>query len=541
MMKWEQRTPLIPYAKKDDILTKLMKIRGIENIKEFLNPPATVLNDPYILNNIEDAAIVIIKAITSGKKICISADPDSDGVMSTAIMYRYLIKQTDNVYIIYSERSKGHGIGNQIEQITEDTDLVIILDSSTNDYDAVKSITDKGMEVVILDHHAPEETYRDHDKAIIVNPQLDDYPNKEISGAAVVFKTIQVIDDSLGTGEVYDYIDLVACGIYADMMDVSVLENRYIIKRGMENIKNLGLKAILEVNKIDKVDSQTIGFKIAPLINGSARLENLGMAIQLMISDNYAECMSIVSEMILLNEDRRIKEQKLFEEYRKQVNEEDKVIIILHEEESKSFNGLVATKVAQEYKRPAIVARNHGGTIAGSYRSYGDFSMLNFMNKFKKLITYAVGHDGAGGVAFKTFHLDRLKKAIEKELDGFDFDPKIEYDIEIECKEISNELILDIGKFDYLTGKGFPASKFLVKNIFVDDNPKTMGKNNDTVKIICNNITVMKFKTDERWAEDVGFLDTIDVVGQLNLNVWTNWKKETTITNQVFADDYRIV
>jgi single-stranded-DNA-specific exonuclease len=540
-MKWIQKEPLISYSKKDSIITKLLKIRGIKNHKEFLNPSKDNLHNPYLLNNIELAASKIIDAVKSGEKIGISCDIDVDGVSSTALMYRYLKHLTDNIYILYHERDAGHGIGNQTSKIEDGTDLIIVLDSSTNDYDACREISEKGISIIILDHHMYEN---ENPHALIVNPQMPNckYPNKSISGVGVVYKTLQVIDDIIGLGIVDDYIDIVAVGMYADMMRCDILENRYIIKTGMENIQNSGIKAILEHNKIDKasIDSQTIGFKIAPLINGVARLNNIALAIELLICDDYKRCLSLVAEMTVLNEQRRVTEQKLFEEYRKQINEDDKVIIVTHDEESKSFNGLVATKIAQEYKRPVIVARNHGGIIAGSFRSYGDFDMNKFLKKFK-FISYAVGHPYAGGIGLKNFHLNRLKESINIELANETFEPVLEYDMELQSREISNDLVLEIKKFDYLTGEGFRPAKFLIKDVFVDDNPKVMGKGNDTVKIKCDNLDIIKFKTDPTWASDVCVLDTVEVVGSLNLNVWTNWKKETTITNQCMADDIRIV
>jgi single-stranded-DNA-specific exonuclease len=538
-MKWVKRIPEIEYKKNDNILSKLLKIRGIKNQKEFLNPSRDNLYSPYLLANIELVASKIIEAVKGNKKIGLSCDIDTDGVSSTAFMYRYLKHLTDNVYILYHERDAGHGIENQIDKIEENTDLIIILDSSTNNAEPCKTISEKGIDIIILDHHKFEN---ENPYALIVNPQMPNckYPNKSISGVGVVYKVLQVVDDTVGLGIVDDYIDIVAVGMYADMMRCDVLENRYIIKTGMENVTNYGLKAILEHNKVEKVDSQTIGFKIAPLINGVTRLNNIALAIDLLTCDDYKTCLSLVAQMTLLNENRKVIEQKLFEEYRKQINEEDKIIIVTHNEESKSFNGLVATKIAQEYKRPVIVARDHGGTIAGSFRSYGDFDMNKFLKKLK-FISYAVGHEFAGGVALKSFHLNRLKDAIATELANETFEPVLAYDLELDSRDITNDLVLEVQKFDYLTGEGFRPAKFLIKDVFVDDNPKVMGKGNDTVKIKCDNLDVIKFKTDSTWASDVGVLDTIEVIGSLTLNVWTNWRKETTITNQCMCDDYRLL
>jgi single-stranded-DNA-specific exonuclease len=538
-LKWIQREPKEKYRKKDDLITKLAKIRGVSNIDSFLNPSSEDLHSPFLLENIEDACNIIIKAIYQRKKICVSVDPDSDGLFSTSIMVRFLRQFTDNVYYTYHQRSMGHGIENQIQYIQEDTDLLIILDSSTNSVDACKEISEKGIEIVILDHHAVEV---DNPYALIVNPQKDKYPNKEISGAGVTFKAIQVMDETLQSDTVFNFIDLCGMGMYADMMSVSVPENRFIIIEAMKNIHNTGLKCILKSKSIDEesVNSQTIGFIISPLINGVARLERIELALDLLMSDDEMECMLIVKEMMDLNEKRKEKEKELVDQYLPQVNTEDKVIVVTDTNASKGFNGLVATKLSQEFQRPTIVLRDHKGSLSGSFRTYGDFKMKTFLRN-SKLVNSAEGHEQAGGIIMYKRQLDFLKEYMNDTLKNVVFESNIEYDLEIDSDDISFDLIKEVDKFNLLTGQGFPAIKFKVKNILVDERV-IMGKQKNVLKIKCDGLNLMKFKVKEDYAENVEDMDTLEVIGQLNINEWYNWGKRQTITEkQVFIDDYLIV
>lgn len=539
-MKWQQRNTT--KFDQDDILGSLLKARGIKNSDEFLNPTSKVLHNPMLLGNIGEACERILKAIKNGERIAISADCDSDGVFSTAIMARYLSKFTDNYYITYNQRSEGHGVENQLDKVEDGTSLIIVLDSSTNSVDACATLRDRGIDVVILDHHDHE---KNNPHALIVNPKLDDtYPNKFISGAGVVYKVVQVLDESLGSGEVDEYIDLVACGMYADMMPVDVPENRYMIIQGMKNIKNMGLQAILKVNSIehDSINSQTIGFTISPLINGAARKDEIQLGIDLLTCDDWERCVHLVVRMKELNEERKAEEKELFEKYVTKINPEDKILVAIDEEASKNFNGLIANKIAQEFKRPAIVMREHEGSLAGSYRGYAGFDMRSFLNQkpIRKLLKYAVGHPGAGGIGLKASNYPKFSETVNNLLKDIDFRPSFDYDFEIDARQVTTKMINEIAVFDYLTGEGFPTAKFLIKNLFVEENPKVMGKNRDTVRISCKGMDVMKFKVNDQWASEVGELDYIEVIGQLKVNEFRKWNGDILITNQVLAEDYKI-
>jgi single-stranded-DNA-specific exonuclease len=548
-MSWVKRNPKIKYSNKDDIVTKLLKIRGIEDRENFLNPKISSLHSPYLLKNIEYVKDRIIEAIKNGSKIAISLDSDADGITSGATMVRYLKQFTQNIQILYHQRDLGHGIENQLNLIEDNINLVIILDSSSNSTEACKTLHEKGIEVLIIDHH---EIEKHNPYATIVNPQMPDcnYPNKGISGVGLTYKVIQVIDDTIGSGTADDYIDLVAVGMMADMMPMNVMENRYIVGQGLKNINNKGLLAILNQNNVDlsSVNSQTIGFTIAPLINGVARMSRIELAIDLLLEDDFEKCCEIVAEMKIVNKEKKKIEKELYKIIVTKINPDDKILTGIHEVGSKSFNGLIANKIAEEFRRPVLVLREYEGSLMGSYRSYGNFSMKDFLHQkdIQRHIEFAVGHGGAGGIEIKANKLQKFKDAINKKLTNTEFKTELVYDMEFDVKEITTKMIREIEKFNYLTGTDFPVAKFLVKNMCISTDNKgrsvvVMGEDNDTVKIMTDDVKVIKFRTDSTWAEELGMLDYIDVIGQLTVNEWfNNWKKELVITNQLMADEYRL-
>lgn len=537
-MKLIKREPIISYKKSDDILTKLAKIRGIENIDLFFNPDKSVLHDPYLLDNIETAADKIVKALENNYKIGISYDVDVDGISSGAMAYNYLKRFTTNVYNIYAQRSEGHGIEKQLDMIQDDTDLIIIVDSSTNSTEECKMLAEKGIDIVILDHHPFEKA---NPFALIVNPQCDNYPNKKLSGAGVVLKILQVLDDKLNLNQFDEFYDLAACGIYADVMDVSILENRYIITQGLNNIMNPGLTALLDVmGKNKDINCQTIGFVIAPMINGAARMNKIELAIELLTNDDYYYCLDLAKQIVALNEDRKKIEQYFYDKNISTVDEEDKIAICIDNEIDKGFAGLIANKISKSCYKPAMVLKD-GSRLIGSYRSYGDFDLKKFLRSLKFPSIFVEGHAGAGGFGVDKCKLGLFKSIVNNKLRNINFEPVIYYDLELDANEITEDMIKQVMKFDYLTGEGFPQAKFLVKNVFVNDK-SFIGKNRDTVKINADNITLLQFKIDPDNYSDVSNFCNMNVVGALNLNEFFNPRyQETIITKQVFIDEYEIV
>uniref|UniRef100_A0AB39C7D9 Single-stranded-DNA-specific exonuclease n=1 Tax=Bacillus phage KoopaTroopa TaxID=3234046 RepID=A0AB39C7D9_9CAUD len=558
MAKWIQRKPKVALKKRDEVEDKIAKMRGIKDLDEFLNPSADVLHDPYLMKNIDEASNRIILALSQQKNICVSFDPDADGLTSASTMIRYLRNYTDKVTFIYGERNDGHGINEMIELDTDDEkrlarntenlelikecDLLILIDSSSNDTKACKYISEElGKEIIILDHH---EIERPNPHVLLVNPQQKgcEYPNKFLSGAGVVLKVMQVMEDTLDQVDPFDYIDLIAVGMYADIMRIDIPENRYIILQGLRNVKTMGLTRILKGAKINNwnLDCNAIGFGIAPLLNGTARMDELRLAIDLLLEDDDNKCKPLRLKMQKLNEKRKEIQKDLFESYSKKVNLDEKLLIVLDDKSSKGFNGVVAQQLSDTYKRPVIVGRNHKGTISGSFRGYGKLKLKSFLGGFSEIADIEVlGHEGAGGIVMPSENLELLQEYINKFLPEMDEkEQTVIYDLEFTPEE-AIENIKVIEKFNRLTGNGFPKIIVRVNNITIDE-VSCIGKTMETVKFkTFDEMELIKFRVNDQYGSNVRCWEQIDVVGVLSMNEFRNFKAKTTIyTPQIMIEDF---
>ena len=213
------------YRITDNYLENLLKERGINNYKDFLNPTEKNLLDFNGLDNILEATDLLINKLREEKNILFIIDCDEDGFTSSAMLYNYILEQFPKANLDYKIHSgKQHGLEDMIEEIEnsqQKIDLVLIPDASSNDYEYHKRLKDVGIPVIVLDHHEAEKYSED---AIIVNNQLSEsYSNKDLSGAGVVFKFLKALDCKLGVNKADNFIDLAAVGIIGDMMNINLL------------------------------------------------------------------------------------------------------------------------------------------------------------------------------------------------------------------------------------------------------------------------------------------------------------------------------
>lgn len=570
MKKWIQKKQEGTPNKRDSVIEQIAKMRGIDDPQQFLNPTKEELFDPYLMKNIDTAASRIAHAIENDERVVVSFDPDADGLCSASTQIRYLRRHGVEVDYIYGERGDGHGIGSMIKMVPitidpsqkvddrlltrntlnaeniekiKNADLLILVDSSSNDVAACAQIREWGTDIIILDHHSIEE-HNPH--VILVNPQQPGcrYPNKFLSGAGVVFKTMQVVEDLVDTGtEVnpFDYIDLVAVGMYADIMRIDIMENRYLIMEGMRNMKNMGLVTILNAAKANlyKVTSSTIGFSLAPLLNGVARMDQLHLAIDILLEDNARACQKTRRAMSEVNDERKLRQQELTDQYEKRINSNDKILMVIDDQSSKGFNGMIAQQLAERFKRPVIVGRKHKGTVSGSFRSFADFPLKDFLRKFGNIRT--MGHPTAGGFEVKEEHFQDLRQYIEDNLPELeDKEPTVEYDLEIHVKDIP-KYIKAIEQYNRLCGNGFEKVTVRLEGISVDE-VVVLGASRNTVKIkTFEGAELIRFRVNETYAEELGVFDNLSAVGQLQLNEYFNFQTKTkTVTPQLIIEDYKV-
>lgn len=259
-----------------DYAENYLKSKGIEDVPTYLNPPSTSLQSPKALDNIQKGAEIFIDTIEAGGRILLIVDSDNDGFTSSAIIYNYIKAMDNNIEIDYLlHENKQHGLEDHIEWILENKDkydLIIEPDAGSNDYKYHKQIID--IPCLVLDHHILESEISPN--AIIINNQSSiNYKNKDLTGAGVAFQFCRYIDFLNDTYYADDLIDLAAWGIIGDMGSLISLENRYITKKGLENIKNDFFKILIDKQSFsmkNEVTPISVAFYIVPMVNAMIRV-----------------------------------------------------------------------------------------------------------------------------------------------------------------------------------------------------------------------------------------------------------------------------
>ena len=548
------------YSEDDDILTKLQRVRKIKNINEFIEPPMKFEHNPYELDNIDEAVQRIIKGIHTKENIKIMSDVDADGIVSCAIMYNYLKFHTENISIVHSQRSHGHGLETVLEEMSnhdnvvymdDETDLLIIVDSSSNSVEACKLVREKyNCDIVIIDHHAIDH---DNPYAIIVNCQLGKYPNKSLSGSAMCYKVLQVMDDYLDDSEADNYLDLVAIGLVADLMDLNEEENRSLVNRGMKHIRNEGLQQLLKANNVDfyyGISSSDIGYKISPLLNACSRYDKIELALELLMESDTSRAKEIAKELKKLNEHRKKEEKEIVESVLGKVDDSHSVAVIIDNDIEANFRGLICMQVTSKLKKPAFVLtfNEEKNEYHGSARSIGQINLKKYCQLTGDFI-YCQGHEKAFGVGIKAEKLEQALNGLDELIENNESEEVIEFDLELEANEITHDMIQDVEKFARITGQGVPVPKFLVRDLIIQNGEMLGKKVKETLKLNCeNDLAVMKFRTDQEYAnqffealeDEDNFFVEADIVGTLNLNRFYHFgKKELIITKQIFMEDYK--
>ena len=383
--------------------------RGIQNIQEFMqsNNEDIENNSFSDLNNIKEGVDILFKHIEAKDVISLVVDPDVDGICSSAVLYNYLNNMVREERLptinwdIVTHSGKGHGFASDIE-INPETKLVITPDGGSNDFDAHKKLKDSGIDVLVIDHHVVD---KESENAIIINNQTsDNYKNKSFSGVGIVYRFIQAIDDKLFSFNADNYLDLVALGNIADVMDTSDYETRYFIQQGIlqDNLKNPFLKILVKKTGVDVGSDLNryiypidVSFKIAPLINALLRLGTVEEKEKLFtcfispeedLSTRKGICKEVINIMQSYKESQDEEKQKLLDDISSKLTDEDLSCPVLVFDatglvDNPEIIGLTAMNLASKYKRPVILGSikdSNKTNITGSVRLNNGFPDQEF-------------------------------------------------------------------------------------------------------------------------------------------------------------------
>lgn len=515
-----------------DIIDEILWNRDVLDPDDFLNPGEEYLLPLDSMIGIEEARSVVIDAINSKKKIKILGDVDLDGISSCTIMYRYLSKFTDNIDWAIN-KGKQHGLIGQDLSRFDDTEVIIIVDSLDKNTSQYEKLHEAGKEIVILDHHDvnPDVPYREYCSLVTSNVGYD---NPSLSGAGVCWKFCKYLDEHFDTDYADEFVDLCTAGLIGDMMDLSVMENRYIVNQGLNNLRNPAMKKIVGSFPFN---SQAVSFSIAPLVNASVRMNVAESAVKAFLADDNKDVLKYVKIM----KDSKTKQGEIVDSVIDYVYEQcdkqlDNKVLVSFVESDGEIRGLIGNKILEKYGKPLFVLGKYDGKVSGSARATG-------IKDFRKMcedvgMCEANGHPLAFGFECEEDNLDNVVSKLSEELKDVEFVNEYDIDAEIEVSDVTEDLINRVKEIDRISGTGFKPVTFLIKGVSgyeVGD----MSKGKHIKLTVDRNLLFIKwnFSGDFEEYEEAALLDDeVEVVGTLT----SGWLGRT-FYRQFICDSIEII
>ena len=435
------------------------------------------LKDLPLPNSFKDMDIAVkrlVEAIKNRENIALIGDYDVDGVVATTVIREFF--DTINYplnWIIPNRFRDGYGISKSVIDRV-DANLIITVDNGIAAVESAKICKDRGIDLIITDHHSVPDIVPD--AYAIVNQKQKEcrFKYKEVCGAQIAWYFALATAKELGVKiDSKELMGIVALAIVADIMPLTGI-NRVMLVAGMEYLRRSNkpfVKALIEKGLI-KADfnSETIAFYLAPLINSAGRLKDASLASDFLFTKSLDEAMVILDELISLNQERKAIERDITKEALKQVNISDNIAIVKGSNWNEGVVGIVAAKVAEHFKIPAIALSCKDGICKGSGRSYGDCDLYSLAKEAKEYYLKFGGHKAALGLSFKEEKLPLIKSLLN-------IKASLMCDKNYQDSSILGELPFDIIDFELLEilqkfepyGEANPKPKFIRKNVEIID------------------------------------------------------------------------
>lgn len=375
------------------------------------------LPHPHTLKDMQKATRRIAKAIHEKQKIVLIGDYDVDGVVSTALMRLFFDEIGVELTTIIPNRFRdGYGLSSAIIPRIADFDLAITVDNGISAVEAAQMCQRFGVELIITDHHLLPPTLPQ--AYAIVDPKQNDctFPHKEICGAQIAWYLIASLKIELGVEvDTKSYLELVAIAVIADVMPLKHI-NRAMVVAGLQRINQStypALRAIKEKFGKGSISSEDIGFLIAPLLNSAGRIEDASFALDFLIAKNSYEAKDALERLIEFNTQRKSIEESITKKAIKNANPNESIIVAYGEDWNEGVVGIVAARVANHFKKPAIILSQKGNQLKGSGRSYGECDLFEIVTQTKEYLEKFGGHKAAIGLGLKLENFENFKNALQ--------------------------------------------------------------------------------------------------------------------------------
>lgn len=562
-------------------LVEVLKNRGIDDYYTYLSLSENVVTPYQNLDNIKSAVELFMCHFDKKNKIGILVDSDPDGYCSASMMYLYIKKMDENYpveYILHT-RAKAHGLSDDVS-ISSNVKLLIIPDAGTNDIEQCKALSERGIDVLILDHHEKEEN---NPYALIVNNQMSEkYNNKNLCGAGVVYRFLQALDDENWNEFADDYLDLCALANISDVMDMRSFETRYLTDLGLLNLKNKCLKAFIKAQDYSmngKVNIHNIQWYITPVLNACIRIgsqEEKELLFKAFIEqDEFFEYKKratkdkpseIIQENIYDRAARLCKNAKSRQDKQKEKSVEqiamiaqslpfdDKVIMLdTSNILDNGLTGVVAIKIAEMFNRPCILLNKFLDKQTGKIMYGGSARNTNHspIDSFKDIVNSTHIFEGRGhGNAFGIVNLEIDQKdaainCLNTILQDVEYDSTYKVDFILDIDDMNVKLITDLAKLEDIVCQGIEEPMIAIENIsLTKDCFEVFGRNEDTISFMIDGIKYIQFRCKEgnplydflqnAWDENDDV--TFNIVGKPSINEYNGVR-----TPQIIIEDVIVI
>lgn len=382
------------------------------------------LSDPFLICDMQKAADLLNQAIEDQKKICVYGDYDCDGVMSTVILYSFLLEMGADVSWRIPERSEGYGLNETAvrEMHEAGIELIVTVDNGISAIPEAKLIQNLGMELIITDHHQPGEELPEA-LAIVDAHRMDNVsPFRLYCGAGIALLLVAAMNDGDLQMAMEQFGDLAAIATIADVVSLTG-ENRFLVSRGLEYLENterVGLLALRQVSGLTgkPLDASSVAFGIAPRINAAGRMASPRLAVELLLAEDSESAKNLAENLNQINMQRKEKEAEIVRAIEQQIREQpeilhERVLLFVGEEWHAGVIGIVASKMQERYNKPCFVMCVKDGYGHCSARSFGAFHVFHALEACADLLEKFGGHPSAGGLSLKEENIPAFREALQ--------------------------------------------------------------------------------------------------------------------------------
>lgn len=441
------------------LLAMMLDIRGITKEKDVINflQENKDFSDPFLMKDMDKAVERITTAVENGEKICVYGDYDADGVTSTSLLYSYLRDSlgADVMFYIPTRTGEGYGMNKgAVDKIhSQGVTLIITVDNGISARKEIDYANSLGIDTVITDHHMPSGAIPKAVAVVNAHQKDDKSPFKDFSGVGVAFKLVMAIEGEYADVDslLENFSDIATLGTIGDIVPL-VGENRTLVKNGLRHIQNsdrIGINAMKQESGIaeKEINSSNVAFTLVPRINAGGRLGSSEKSVNLLLTEDEDEAVTIADKLGMDNRERQSIEKEILasidEEVRRTPNiVNDKILVFAGKGWHQGVVGIAASRIKDIYDKPTIIIGiDDDGVARGSGRSVEGFSLCDAVFACSEHLTHYGGHPMAVGISLEKEKINDFRKAIN----AYCKDIKMPYNIlHIDCKLNPNQLDLSI-------------------------------------------------------------------------------------------------